>query len=93
VAEWLSDDFVWKRPISLEMQQCGSPGARWELDTKKVVVCYEIIREFVQLHRNYGQMALVSGPMKMSKNKKVVVAAKPAPKSRAQKSLRSDRKR
>ena len=93
VAEWLSDDFVWKRPISLEMQQCGSPGARWELDTKKVVVCYEIIREFVQLHRNYGQMALVSGQMKMSKNKKVVVAAKPAPKSRAQKSLRSDRKR
>jgi hypothetical protein len=93
VAEWLSEDFVWKRPISLEMQQCGQPGARWELDTKKVIVCYEIIREFVQLHRNYGQAELVPGTMKMSKNKKVVVAAKPAPKSRAQKALRSGRKR
>jgi len=92
VAEWLSEDFTWKRPISLEMQQCGSPGARWELDNKKVIVCYEIIREFVQLHRNYGQMALVSGSVKMSKNKKVVVAAKQVSKSRTQKSLRSSKR-
>ena len=26
VAEWLSEDFAWKRPITLEMQQCGQPG-------------------------------------------------------------------
>jgi hypothetical protein len=94
VAEWLSEDFTWKRPITLEMQQCGSPGARWELDTKKLVVCYEIIREFVQLHRNYGQAELVPGTMTMSKNKKVViVAAKSGPKSRSQKALRADGKR
>jgi len=94
VAEWLSEDFTWKRPITLEMQQCGSPGARWELDTKKLVVCYEIIREFVQLHRNYGQAELVPGTTMMSKNKKVVrVAAKSGPKSRSQKALRADGKR
>src|SRR3954453_16991292 len=29
VAEWLSEDFAWKIPISLEMQECGSAGARW----------------------------------------------------------------
>ena len=29
VAEWLSEDFAWKTPISLEMQECGSAGARW----------------------------------------------------------------
>jgi hypothetical protein len=93
VAEWLSEDFAWKRPITLEMQQCGSPGARWDLTTKKIVVCYEIIREFVQLHRNYGQAELVPGTIKMSKNKKIVVAARSAPKGRTQKALRSDRKR
>jgi hypothetical protein len=94
VAEWLSNDFTWKRPITLEMQQCGSPGARWELDTKKLIVCYEIIREFIQLHRGYGQAELVPGTMMMSKNKKVMImAAKSKPKSRNQKALRSDRKR
>ena len=30
VAEWLSEDFAWKSPITLEMQECGRPGARWE---------------------------------------------------------------
>jgi hypothetical protein len=93
VAEWLSDDFVWKRPISLEMQQCGSPGARWDLTTQKVVVCYEIIREFVQLHRNYGQAALVAGTPKMSKNKKIIMSAKSAGKTRTQKALRGQRAR
>lgn len=90
VAEWLSEDFAWKRPITLEMQQCGSPGARWELDTKKVIVCYEIIREFVQLHRGYGQAELVPGRIMMSRNNKVIrMAAKPSQK----KALRSARKR
>jgi hypothetical protein len=77
VAEWLSEDFVWKTPISMEMQECGSPGARWLSTQKKIVVCYEIIREFVQLHRSYGQVALVPGPMQMSKNQKVIASARP----------------
>ena len=92
VAEWLSENFIWKRPIALEMQQCGSPGARWELDTKKLIVCYEIIREFVQLHRGYGQAELVPGTIKMSKNKKVMMMGKQV-KARPQKALRSPRKR
>ena len=32
VAEWLSEDFVWKNPISLEMQECGS--ARRPMDSE-----------------------------------------------------------
>jgi hypothetical protein len=91
VADWLSEDFVWKKPISLEMQQCGSPGARWDLTTKQIIVCYELIREFVQLYRGYGQMALVAGPVKMSKNNKVVVTAKAGGKSRTQKALRGQK--
>jgi len=77
VAEWLSEDFAWKTPISIEMQQCGGAGARWLPPAKKIVVCYELIREFVQLHRAFGQAELVPGTMMMSKNRKVVLAGKP----------------
>ena len=92
MAEWLSEDFAWKRPITLEMQECGDPGARWDPINKKVIICYEVIREFVQLHRSYGQAALVAEPMKMSKNKKIV-AAKPSAKGRSQKAFRTKRTR
>jgi Putative metallopeptidase len=88
VAGWLSRDFVWKKPIGLEMQECGSPNARWDLQSKKVIVCYELIREFVQLYRGYGQEALVPGPMMVSKNKKVVPATA-FRKPRAQKGYRA----
>src|SRR5205807_655732 len=92
VAEWLSEDFAWKTPISMEMQECGGPGARWLPRDKKIVVCYELIREFVQLHRNYGQTALVPGAMKVSKTGKIVLAAAPnAGKSRPAKAFRSKR--
>jgi hypothetical protein len=60
VAEWLSQDFSWKRPISLEMQKCGEPGARWEFTSRKIVLCYELVHEFIQLHREYGQKPLVA---------------------------------
>lgn len=93
VAEWLSEDFVWKRPISLEMQQCGSPGARWDLQSQKVIVCYEIIREFSQLYRGYGKLALVPGTPRMTKNRKVIMTAAKsgAAKSRSQKAFRAQR--
>jgi hypothetical protein len=78
VAEWLSEDFAWKNPISLEMQECGSPGARWEFKAKKVVVCYEIIREFVQLYRDYGQKPLVPGGMMVARNKQIISSGKQA---------------
>jgi hypothetical protein len=94
VAAWLSEDFVWKTPISLEMQQCGEDaGTRWLPPAKKIIVCYEMIREFIQLHRTFGQAALVPGEMKMSKNGKISVAAKPnAGKSGAQKAFRRARR-
>jgi hypothetical protein len=94
VAEWLSEDFVWKTPISLEMRECGKADARYLPLSKKIYVCYELIREFVQLHRNYGQAALVPGAMKMSRTGKVVAAAKPsAGKSRSGKAFRPERTR
>ena len=93
VAGWLSEDFAWTTPISLEMQECGGPDARWHPTEKKVVVCYELIREFVQLYRNFGQAALVPGTMKMARNKQIVAVAKPsAAKSRTGKAFRAERK-
>jgi hypothetical protein len=89
VALWLTEDFAWKKPISLEMQQCGDPGARWEWKSKKIVVCYELIREFSQLFRDYGQLALVPGTMRMSRNKKYEMAEKSAKKRPNQKAYRS----
>jgi hypothetical protein len=74
VAEWLSDEFVWKTPITLEMKECGSAGARWIPGPKKIEMCYEIIREFVQLHRKFGQIALVPGATHMSRTGKVMQA-------------------
>jgi hypothetical protein len=94
VASWLSEDFAWKIPISLEMRECGKADARYLPLSKKIYICYELIREFVQLHRNYGQAELVPEGMKMSKTGKVVAAAKPGVgKSRSGKAFRPGRAR
>jgi hypothetical protein len=96
VAEWLSEDFAWKNPIALEMQVCGDPGARWEWKSRRIIVCYELIREFIQLYRDYGQKPLVPGTMMVSKNKHIVAnkqarASKRADKKRAAKAYRAER--
>jgi Putative metallopeptidase len=55
IAENLSDRFVWRSPISLELQTCGEPNARWEWRSKKVIVCYEMADEFADLYRKFGR--------------------------------------
>ena len=53
VAAMLSDQYTWPKPISLQMQTCGEPGARWDLTSKAVIACYEIVAEFAFLYRTY----------------------------------------
>jgi hypothetical protein len=53
VAGTLSDRYLWRVPISLELQTCGEPNARWDLPAKKVIVCYEMVQEFSELYRSY----------------------------------------
>jgi len=66
VALWLLEDFVWKTPISLEMQQCWDfAGTRWLRKENKIILCYEMVREFVQ--RQFGRLALIPGPIKIAK--------------------------
>jgi hypothetical protein len=85
IAEGLSDRFVWREPISLEMQTCGDANARFEFRTRKVVVCYELADEFSELFYRHGRsMSLSLGPK--------VSAATARPESgQKQKSLRAKR--
>jgi hypothetical protein len=53
-AEHLADRFVWRRPIALEMSMCNEPAAHWDLQTQKIVVCYELGVDFAQLYRGYA---------------------------------------
>jgi hypothetical protein len=65
-AESLSDRFAWRAPISLELQACGEPNARFEFRTRKVVVCYELADEFSVLHRRYGGSMSLTSDAKVS---------------------------
>jgi hypothetical protein len=56
VAGMLSDRYAWPKPISLQMQSCGQPGARWDLTLKAVIGCYEIAQEFTFLYRTYRKV-------------------------------------
>jgi hypothetical protein len=60
IADNLSDRFVWRAPISLEMQTCGEANARWIYREKRVVICYELADEFAQLYRQYGRTMSLS---------------------------------
>ena len=46
--------FVWRKPIGLEMRECGEPGAYWNLSTRKVTICYELCTDFEQLYSGYA---------------------------------------
>ena len=54
LADHLSDRFVWRKPVGFEVQACGSPGAHWDLQSRKIVVCYELAVDFADLYRAYG---------------------------------------
>jgi Putative metallopeptidase len=54
VANHISDQYVWRRPLTLEMQSCGTSAAFWTFSTAKLTLCYELAAEFAQLYRRYG---------------------------------------
>ena len=55
VAEHLSDRYVWRRPVALEMTSCNEPAARWDLSLQKIIVCYELAADFARLYRDYAR--------------------------------------
>ena len=54
VAERASDELAWPAPLTLEMQSCGFPNARWDLRMRTVTLCYELAAEFADLYRRFG---------------------------------------
>ena len=54
LADHLSDRYIWRRPIGLEMASCGTPNAHWDISTQKITVCYELAADFAELYRDYG---------------------------------------
>jgi hypothetical protein len=72
LADQAANRFVWRRPITFDVQACGEPDLHWDLSTQKIVVCYEIAQDFANLYRGYGlTYALAPQPAKGGKaNKK-----------------------
>jgi Putative metallopeptidase len=54
LADYAANRFVWRRPITFDVQACGEPDLHWDLSTQKIVVCYEIAQDFANLYRGYG---------------------------------------
>jgi hypothetical protein len=54
VAELAADRYVWRHPIAIEMQTCGTPNADWDLQGHRIVMCYEMAADFADLYRGYG---------------------------------------
>jgi hypothetical protein len=68
VAERAAEEFVWRKPFALELQRCGKPGAHWDLMSHRLIVCYEMAEEFVQLYR---QQTLEPKPVAMAANEPI----------------------
>jgi hypothetical protein len=56
VARHAADQFAWPRPLTLEMEGCGFPNARWEIRTRQVILCYELGADFAELYREFGDV-------------------------------------
>ncbi len=54
IAQHTAEAFVWPKPFTLEAQSCGFPNARWDFQSHKLLVCYELAADFADLYREYG---------------------------------------
>jgi hypothetical protein len=66
---------VWRRPLGFDVKSCGQPDLHWDLQTQKILVCYEMAADFGQLYRGYGLTnyafkAAVAQPGPLGKQKK-----------------------
>ena len=62
VAEYASEQLVWRQPFGLEMRSCGDSNARWDIPERKIILCYEIASEFAALYFQYA----IGAPMTIS---------------------------
>jgi hypothetical protein len=69
MADFAADRFVWRRPFSFDVEACGEPDLHWDLQSQKILVCYEMAQDFANLYRGYG-LTYAMGPDKDAKPKK-----------------------
>jgi putative metallopeptidase DUF4344 len=55
IAERSANRYVWSAPLTLAARSCGAPDAHWNHPTRTLVLCYEMIAEFVALYRESAQ--------------------------------------
>jgi hypothetical protein len=56
VAGFTADDLAWPVPFTLEMQSCGYINARWNDETRKLTLCYELAEDFAELGRDFSKI-------------------------------------
>jgi hypothetical protein len=76
LATHTGEAFVWPAPFTIEAQTCGFPNARWDLQTHKLVVCYELAADFADLYRTYGMTEMKVRPMAAAVHKAAAAATK-----------------
>src|SRR5882724_11415139 len=50
--------FAWRKGFAIEVSMCGEPGASWSIPDRKIVFCYELADDFVQLYKLHGDDTL-----------------------------------
>jgi len=60
VADRMTDQYAWRKSFAIEAKSCGTSGANWSIPQHKVIVCYELADEFVQLYKLHGEEPLAS---------------------------------
>jgi hypothetical protein len=82
IAEHLADQYAWPAPFTLEMASCGFPNGRWDIQTHKLTLCYELANDFADLYRGYGP---AEAPTKTAVKRKTVGPAAFKPNQKARK--------
>src|SRR5262249_7237817 len=67
VAEYNADKYVWRSPFTIEIKTCGMPDAHWDLQSRRLHICYELAEEFLQTYQDVGTERTAS-MMKMAPN-------------------------
>jgi hypothetical protein len=55
MATEMSSVFRLPRAITLKAAKCGEPNAYWDPEAAEITVCYELVRDYVQVHQALSQ--------------------------------------
>ena len=61
VASGVSEGFRLPRNLTIRAKVCGEPNAYWEAESGELTVCYELVRDYLELHADLGGGATETG--------------------------------